>query len=245
MTKADPPKLRLRLPDEGGGNRGAAVFAALRTGLREGVLQPGDRLREEDVAEALSVSRTPVREAFNRLLGRKLVERSAGRGLVVRRLSPGDMFEVYAMREVLEGAAARFAAQHRSEPELMMLRSLHDRFAALPSDAALKAKEVNLRFHEAIHVAARNRFLDAALAELTDTLSLLGPATFYQGGRSGQVMAEHAAILDAIAARDPDRAEQTSRIHIRNALAARLDGFDGLGEMGLSGPARDGAEGPA
>ena len=50
---------------------------------------------------------------------------------------------------------------------------------------------------------------------------------------------------EQIAARDPDRAEQTSRIHIRNALAARLDGFDGLGEMGLSGPARDGAEGPA
>src|SRR5262245_9135311 len=94
------------------------VFRSLRQALRAGIYQPGDRLREEEVAKRLKVSRTPVREALSRLVSKGLVEPAGGRGLIVRRLSTAEVLELYAMREILEGAAARLAAQHASLPEL-------------------------------------------------------------------------------------------------------------------------------
>ena len=93
-----------------GSGLGDAVFHALRQGLREGLFQPGERLREEEIAEAFSVSRTPVRDALRRLLERRLLEVSGGRGLMVRRLDRSEVFELYQMREILEGTAARLAA---------------------------------------------------------------------------------------------------------------------------------------
>src|SRR3712207_6471716 len=83
-----------------------AVFRSLREALRAGLYRPGDRLREEEVAQRLKVSRTPVREALGRLMTKGFVEPAGGRGLVVRRLDPAEVLELYAMREILEGAAA-------------------------------------------------------------------------------------------------------------------------------------------
>ncbi|WP_163208692.1 GntR family transcriptional regulator, partial [Citrobacter freundii] len=80
-------------------------YRALCRALREGIYRPGDRLREEEVARRLAVSRTPVREAFGRLLARRLVVPVGARGLVVRNLGASDVLELYALREILEGAA--------------------------------------------------------------------------------------------------------------------------------------------
>src|ERR1700761_6618280 len=85
---------------------GEAVFRVLRQALREGVYRPGDRLREEEIARELNVSRTPIREAFGRLQSKRLIEPSGTKGLVVRTLDMTEVLELYAMREILEGAAA-------------------------------------------------------------------------------------------------------------------------------------------
>ncbi len=199
---------------------GEAVYRALLQGIRAGGWASGERLREEEVAAHLKVSRTPVREAFGRLLAKGLVQQARGRGLVVRSLDTAEVFELYAMREILEGAAARLAAQQASPAEVEALKDQSDRFEAA-KDAADLAR-LNRIFHESLFQAARNRYLDRALQELQDGIGLLGITTFSVPGRPAPAAIEHREITAAVADRDPERAERAARAHIREALRARL-----------------------
>lgn len=219
-SRSEETELKLRPPQEGL-QLSEAVFRSLCDGLREGVLKPGDRLREDDVAKRLNVSRTPVREAFGRLVSKGVVEPAGGRGLVVRRLGHSEVLELYAMREILEGAAAALAARHASEPELAALNDLEAAFEA-HADSPREMARLNRLFHEAVVRAARNRYLDTALAELQDAIALLGRTTFAAEGRPDTAAAEHRAIIAAIAARDAPEAERLARAHIGEALRARL-----------------------
>ncbi|EHR01277.1 GntR family transcriptional regulator [Bradyrhizobium sp. WSM471] len=214
----------------GGVALGEAVFRSLCEALQAGSYRAGDRLREEEVAQRLKVSRTPVREALGRLAARGFVEPAGGRGLIVRNLDISEVLELYAMREIMEGAAARLAAEHASTPEIDALRDIEQAFVeASETDAAEMAGEMaremarlNRAFHEAICRAARNRYLDNASRELQDWIALLGPTTFTVSGRPSTSHSEHQAIIDAIAARDGGKAEQLARTHIREALRCRL-----------------------
>ncbi len=199
---------------------GEAVFRFLSAALRSGRYRPGDRLREEEVARLLKVSRTPVREAFGRLLAKDLVVPAGPRGLIVRSLDVGETLELYAMREILEGAAARLAAQHISAPEIGVLEEISRAFTA--ATAADEQARLNREFHAALTRAARNRFLREALEQLQDAIAVLGATTFSLPGRSSTAAQEHAAVLAAIAARDADRAELEARRHISEALRCRL-----------------------
>ena len=219
----DPTSAELPPEPDGrrrGLQRGEAVFRVLRQAIQDGVYRAGDRLREEEVAQRLDVSRTPVREALGRLVAKGMVVPAGGRGLVVRSLDAAELLELYAMREILEGAAARLAAQHASAVEIELLHDLGTRFETA-TDAAEMAR-LNRRFHECIVCAARNRFLDTSLGELQDGLVLLGPTTFGVEGRPAPAALEHRAIVAAIAAAAPDEAERVARAHIREALRARM-----------------------
>jgi len=200
---------------------GEAVFRALCEALQAGSYRAGDRLREEEVAQRLKVSRTPVREALGRLAARGFVAPAGGRGLVVRSLDISEVLELYTMREILEGAAARLAAEHASRPEIDALTDIEQAFAEHADDPAEMA-ELNRAFHEAICRAARNRYLDGASKELQDWIALLGPTTFSVSGRPATSRREHRAIINAVAARDGDKAEKLARTHIREALRCRL-----------------------
>jgi DNA-binding GntR family transcriptional regulator len=199
---------------------GEAVYRALREALRSGVYRPGDRLREEEVANRLNVSRTPVREAFGRLVSKGLVVPGQGRGLIVRRLDQAEVVELYAMREILEAAAARLAARHASEPEIEALRDIEKDFEAARDGAEMA--RLNRIFHESIFAASRNRYLDSALQELQDAIALLGSTTFTVDARPSSAAAEHRALIEAMAARDSDKADALARAHIHEALRARL-----------------------
>lgn len=210
--------------DTAPGARGAglsdAVFAALRHGIRNGIIQPGERLREEEIAERFSVSRTPVRDALRRLLERRFLEVSGGRGLMVRRLDRAEVFELYQMREIMEGTAARFAAENATGAEIDLLNELQIAFEAA-TDAA-EWQRLNKQFHNTIWGAVRNRFFHGPLEELQDFLALLGPTTFSIVGRASPAAQEHRRILEAISKHDPDAAEAAARDHIRSALSTRL-----------------------
>tara|TARA_R110000751_G_scaffold47072_13_gene105527 strand:+ start:3187 stop:3927 length:741 start_codon:yes stop_codon:yes gene_type:complete len=216
------PALAAMGPLGSGASLGEAVFERLREALRRGRLRPGDRLREEEVAAALSVSRTPVREALGRMQARDLLRRGGGRGHVVRRLAAEERAQVYAMRAVLEGAAAGLAARRAGPSELALLEGLHARFAALPGAAAAEAAELNRAFHDALRQAAGNPWLDASLDALADAISLLGPTTFTAPGRHAEAVGEHAEILEAVRAGRAEAAEAAGRRHIEAAHAARL-----------------------
>jgi DNA-binding GntR family transcriptional regulator len=208
-------------PAVGNQSRAVQVYERLRDMIRGGELKPGTRVREEDIATSMDVSRTPVREALSRLQSRGLVELS-GSGLSVVQLSRPQIMELYAMRAVLEGASARFAAENASSSDIDGLRYAHSRFVGFKGKADGFAK-ANLAFHEAICEAAHNRYLFRMLQDLTDSLALLSSTTFAVPGRSESARDEHAAILEAIAKRNPDAAEKAARHHIQQALSARLE----------------------
>ena len=203
-------------------SRSEFVFASLRDAIWEGRFAPGERIAEEEIAQSLGVSRTPVRDALRRLQERGMLVVGASRSLIVAELSTPQVLELYAMREIMEGAAARLAAEHASAPEVHALRDIEQAFIEASAPDAAEMARLNRAFHEAICRAARNRYLDNASRELQDWIALLGPTTFTVSGRPSTSHGEHQAIIDAIAARKGDEAEQLARAHIREALRCRL-----------------------
>lgn len=202
-------------------SRSEYVHQRVLEAISEGRFRPGMRLGEEEIAQSLGVSRTPVREALRRLQARGLLTVGAGRSLMVAELSLRQVHELYAMREILEGSAARFAATHASEADLNALRQAHQSFMdAWDRPEALVP--LNRRFHQAIYEAAHNQYLTQALSELHDALALLSGNTFRVPTRPQRSNEEHLAIIEAIEARDPDRAEAAARQHIRLAQRTRF-----------------------
>jgi DNA-binding FadR family transcriptional regulator len=126
------------------------------------------------------------------------------------------------MREILEGSAARFAAQHASPSDIATLRQLATLFERSLGNASRLA-DVNREFHSAIYEAAKNRYLLRTLDELNDALALLPSTTFTVRGRPQKAIEEHAGILEAIERRDADAAERLARFHIQKAQEARLE----------------------
>ena len=196
------------------------VYADLKTALQTARFEPGDRVREEAVADWLQVSRTPVREALRRLLSENLLV-STEHGLAVPQLSRNQIFELYAIREVLEGAAAALAARHASAVEVdYMKQLLQEQAAAKNDDVRLLAN--NKELHGCIYRAANNRYLVRNLQSLQDELAQLRGTTFAWPKRPAEALKEHSAIVRAIERHDADAAEKAARLHVSAALRIRL-----------------------
>lgn len=201
--------------------RGETAYIRLKEAIRSGELKPGQRVRESEMADRLHVSRTPVREAFRRLEADGLLSFAPYRGMVISELDHQAVMELYFMREVLEGTAAGLAARRASDAEVAILKEIVTSEPPATAVPKLQAQH-NRRFHSALYHAAHNRYLLKTLNVLQDAMVLLGPTTLAIAGRSDTAHSEHAAIVEAIAARDPERAEEMMREHIRAAQRARL-----------------------
>ena len=202
-------------------SRADQVRDSILHAIRSGRYQPGDRIRETEVADWLKVSRTPVREALRRLEADGLLSFESWRGVIVAQLDRQQVGELYAMREVLEGAAARMAARHIDDAEIELLQLLLEQMDEARSDSERLA-ELNRKFHQTIYAAAHNQYLMQTLGQLENALALLRGTTFAVDGRPASAAAEHRAIVEAIAARNPDDAEQLARAHIAAAQRVRL-----------------------
>jgi DNA-binding GntR family transcriptional regulator len=220
LATLDPAILRSR-------SRADFVYASLRDAISEGRIACGERVREEEIARNLGVSRTPVREALQRLQERGLLVFGAGRGLVVAELSQQQVVELYSMREILEGSAARFAAQHATAPEIAMLYRIQQELNAGAQEPALVVT-LNRRFHRAIYEAAHNRYLMQTLGNLHDSFALLHSNTSRLTRRRRESDQEHRKIIGAIEKHDPDLAEKAAREHILQAQRARFASGGGL-----------------
>jgi len=201
--------------------QGQIAYAGLIEEIRRGTLPPGSRLREVALAERFEISRTPIREALRLLEADGLVVHQPRLGAVVRSLDYAEVIELYEMRAVLEGTAARLAARAASDVELAELQALNDEFGEVLGDPAESA-EVNRQFHAALMNAARNRFLRKSVAGLAKTMFILGRSTLMEPDRAEIAHAEHARVLAALAARDGATAESTMRAHIEAAQRSRL-----------------------
>lgn len=207
-------------------SRGDFVYESLRDAISDGRIAGGERVREEDVARNLGVSRTPVREALQRLQQRGILVLGPGRGLVVAQLGHEQVVELYAMREILEGSAARFAAMNATPTEIATLYQLQDELRTAEGDDMLHIT-LNRRFHQAIYEAAHNRYLMQTLESLHDSFALLRSSTFRLPHRQRNSDEERHRIIAAIEKRAPELAEKEAREHIRQSQRTRFEGAAG------------------
>jgi DNA-binding GntR family transcriptional regulator len=216
-----PPKSITSSDSRVRGLRSEQTYNALRDAIQTGKLKPGTRLREVELAEWLGMSRTPVREALNRLESDGLIMNEPHRGMVVTELDRRMIGELYVMRQVLEGTAAALAARHASDEEIAALRQIANRDEDIGDDPKRLAAN-NRLFHKTLYQSAHNRYLLKTLNTLRESMALLGDTTLALPGRSKTALKEHQAIIAAIEDHDPVAAEEATVAHIKEAYRSRL-----------------------
>lgn len=192
------------------------ILEAIDTGL----YRPGDRLVENELADRFGVSRTPIREALQRLETQNLLARD-GRSLIVASLDHNELAELYTVRGTLEGLAAALAARHAAPEEVRVLREMLEADRALLGNPEALSR-ANRRFHKQIHLASHNRFLVRQLDLVHRSMALLATTSLRAAGRSEDTLAEHTAIVTAIEAGDEVAADLALRDHISKAFVTRL-----------------------
>ncbi|MEX3016200.1 GntR family transcriptional regulator [Gymnodinialimonas hymeniacidonis] len=196
------------------------AYAMILDAIDAGVYRPGARLVESELAERFGVSRTPIREALQRLETQSLLTRD-GRSLIVASLDHGQMAELYTVRQELEGLAARLAAKHAASEEVAVLRDMVEQDRALLGDPQALSR-ANKRFHHQIHLASHNRYLVQQLDLVYRSMALMARTSLAAEGRGEDALAEHEAIVDAIADQDGDRAAEALKSHLSTAFKVRL-----------------------
>jgi DNA-binding GntR family transcriptional regulator len=200
-----------------------AIYATLRQAILSGVLVPGERLGEVQLAKLFKRSRTPVREAILRLESERLTERSTRSGFVVTRISRQEVLEVYAVRAALDGLAARLAAHSILPSEIDHLRWVNERIREAAAEDNYQAMlNLNIEFHEAICRASRNTLLLQFVRNIHDWVRRFSQTTFSYPGRAATAVAEHSALLEALSRRDSIEAERIAQAHMERAMQVRV-----------------------
>jgi DNA-binding GntR family transcriptional regulator len=196
-------------------------YELLRAAIVSGNLQPSERLVEGDLITKLGVSRSAIRTALVRLTQEGLVEHERNRGAKVRLVGEQEAAEILESRMVLEGLAARYAAQRVTEEQVDALRELLVGMRArLDAGDLLGASDLNATLHARLLEIAGNHTVSRLVATLSSQLVRFQYRTILVPGRSEQSYAEHCAIVEAIAARDPNAAEQAVREHLAHVAEA-------------------------
>jgi DNA-binding GntR family transcriptional regulator len=211
----------------------AAAGEIIREAIIDGRLPPGRRLKEEELARELGMSRTPVREALLTLESEGLVESIPRRGATVRSYAIGDLDDVYQLRALLEGYAARRAAARISPDDVARLEESCDRFERLRAeDDLLDLVKENLRFHNVIHeVAASDRL--ATLIRKVIEIPLVYKS-FYWYSPEQKLISQHyhRQLTRSLRLGDGERAELIMKEHVleaRDFLLAQLGPGDEVG----------------
>lgn len=194
------------------------VYNRIKELIYSGYFKNGEKIEEKDLADLLGVSRTPVREALNRLESRSIVVRIPRRGTFLRKLSIEEITELFTIRALLEGNAARMAAKNSTEHDVKKLERIVSLMKTSKEKEALE--NLNNLFHSLIHSFA-GEITKTLLKEYyeffiyIDSVLLSGITS---NGRSGQVVQEHEAIVQSVKERNEEKAEKSAREHAENGL---------------------------
>jgi DNA-binding GntR family transcriptional regulator len=204
------------------------VYEELKSAIVDLRLAPGDPLREASLADQLGVSKTPIREALTRLEQEGLVETTSFKGAVVTAYSRRDLLEIYELRELLENAAARTAAESMADADRDRLDRIcrESRKLKKSRDAAGLAALISA-FDDVLFEQVRNSRIRALIENLRAHLTRIGHLTAEIPGRIEASVDEHEKIVQAIAARDPELAERQMRAHIRSVRDDQLRALGG------------------
>jgi DNA-binding GntR family transcriptional regulator len=218
------PVLRSDTMDQAVEKVGAVPLRAedhLRDAIVTGRLQPNERLVESDLARSLGVSRTLVRTALARLEQEGLVEHERHRGARVRLVEQREAVEILEARSVLEGLAARFAAQRATAEDIDELRDILDEMHRLrEADDLVGVSEENARLHRRLMEIGGHATASRLISTLNTQLVRFQYRTILLPGRGERSLREHVAIIDAIAAGDPEAAEAAMRTHLSQVADA-------------------------
>ncbi|MBP2665137.1 MAG: ydfH [Firmicutes bacterium] len=194
------------------------VYETLREAIRTGALSPGERLMEIQLAEELGVSRTPVREAIRKLELERFVVMLPRRGTYVANLSLKDINEVFEIRAALDGLAAGLAAERITEEELEQMERLLVEIADhIEKHDNQKIVEADEAFHDILYRASRNERLVGIIYNLREQFTRFRSVSINYPGRLQNTLEEHRQLVEAIAQRNPEAAQQKAREHIENA----------------------------
>lgn len=214
-----PPPHRGRLTD--------LAYQRLKEDIDAGVFKPGSVVKEADLVMRFNMSRTPVREAVQRLLTEGYIQQ-LHRGFVVVELSDTELANIYRVRGVLEGMAARQAAASRSRVDLALLQDIHDQELAAQERGGARDEMASLSdaFHNALARASHNEFLISVLELARRRAEPYRRRLLGAPGMNERVVEDHGKIIDAIAAGDRAGAELAARLHTRRTLRALRDGSE-------------------
>lgn len=205
------------------GSTSDAVATVLRDSILDGLLKPGSWLREAELASELKVSRTPIRDAFRTLSSEGLLQLRANKGALVPDITGDDIVELYAVRESLEGVAARLASRRASSEHVVELQQMLARMKTTAARGRVKElHELDVDFHVVIRTAAGNRYLTRFLSEIQNAVRRLQSSTYELPGRFEESLGEHGRIARAIADHDAERAERLAREHMRRLAEVRI-----------------------
>jgi DNA-binding GntR family transcriptional regulator len=193
------------------------VTARLRQMLVEGVIAPGAKLNERELAEVLQVSRTPLREAIRMLAAEGLVELLPNRGAVALQLSEADVLHTFEVMAGLEGMSGELAAQRISDAELAEIRAMHYEMMACHARRDLSGYyAINSRIHAAINAAARNPVLQACYAQVNARVQALRFRSNQDEQKWARALKEHEQMVDALSRRDGAGLRKLLMLHLQH-----------------------------
>jgi DNA-binding GntR family transcriptional regulator len=194
------------------------VFIQLQNEILNGKYQVGDSLIETRLSEELGVSRTPIREALRQLELEGLVQSIPNKGAIVKGISAQDIEDIYTIRMMIEGLAAKWATEKITPQELEELKDAIDleEFYTLKNDTE-HLMQFDSKFHDIIFKASKSKPLMHTLSTFHHYVQRARSIAFSSPIRSREVLEEHKAIFRAIAEGDAEKAEKLTTDHVRNA----------------------------
>lgn len=203
------------------------VFEHIYNGIKNGTIKSDETLSERSLAKELNVSRTPVREAFRRLEKYGLVETEPHRGVKVITFSADRVMQLYKVREVLEGLAARGLAENPNKESIRRLEKLLTKASEAVKDEDIELlSEINSQFHSELAHSTNNLYLIDIMKTLQSHISICMTASLARTGRPFKNIEEHHLILNAIKQGDSDFAESMAKYHVRTSMENVLKNLD-------------------
>ena len=199
------------------------VAELLRQRIFKRELEPGSWIDELKIAEAYGISRTPLREALKVLAAEGLVTMKVRRGAYVTEVSEQDLSDVYHLLSLLESDAAGVVAAQASNAQIEELQAVHKQLEAAAKPGKVDRErffEINELFHMRLLAIANNRWRDQMVADLRKVMKLNRHNSLLKSGRVEESLAEHRAIMAALARRDAAATVQCMRAHFANGLEA-------------------------
>ncbi|MEW6375004.1 MAG: GntR family transcriptional regulator [Thermodesulfobacteriota bacterium] len=191
-------------------------------------IPPGEKIDEDFLAQQLGVSRTPIRESLCRLENEGIVKIIPRRGAFVVKHSKEKIIEILLLREVLEGLAARLAADHVDETTIDEMRSLFKDFSESNiRDQSKNYTQADFKFHTLVVKKSKNSLLMGMMNTLNDHIQMLRLRTVAFRGRPEHSLSEHFKIIEALEKRDPSLAESLMRDHIHNVRESVIRNIEG------------------